>query len=135
MNYRIRLDGLQPSQLFISAEKLKKVLSVFPDDPENLEPLPVKRLRDRTVLVDGHTRAVAAYLRGMTEIKVYWEQDDLDWEAYDICVGWCLDEGIHGVPDLASRVVGPSEYEKLWYERCRVMQTGLASSRRSEGGQ
>ncbi len=86
--------------------------------PESVEPIPVKRLDDQVVFVDGHTRAFAAFLRGLTEIKVYWEDERLDWEAYRICVDWYKEEGIRTIADLRDRIVSPEEYEILWLERC-----------------
>jgi len=57
-----------------------------PVTPETLPPLPIKKLGQDVILTDGHTRALAAHLQGWQEIRVYWDEDDLDWEAYAICV-------------------------------------------------
>jgi len=127
-----RLDELQPSQLFVSAEKLSRVMSRRdPLTVETLEPVPLKRLGGRVVLTDGHTRALAAFLAGLTEIRAFWDQDDLDWEAYEICVAWCREEGIRAVPDLKDRVVPPEDYEVLWLDRCRRMHRELEARRAS----
>jgi hypothetical protein len=121
------LDELQPSQLFICEEKLAKVMATA--GQEALEPVPVKRLSDRWVITDGHTRAAAAAVLGRKTIQVIQEQDDLDWEAYEICVAWCQEAGIHSVADLASRIVPMEQYEELWYKRCRAMHQQLAERR------
>ncbi len=127
-----RLDELQPSQLFVSAEKLS---SVMKEDTavtvEGVQPVPVKKLQDRVVLTDGHTRALAAVLSGLAEIRVFWDEDDLDWEAYDICVAWCREEGIRTVADLRDRVVSAEVYQEVWLERCRAMHAELEERRRS----
>jgi hypothetical protein len=122
------LDQLQPSQLYISATKLAWVK----EHNAAREPLPVKRLSGRVVLTDGHTRALAAWQAGRREIEVYWDPDELDWEAYEICVDWCLEAGIRSVAGLAGRVVPPAEYEIVWLERCARMQQALAQGRTSE---
>ena len=52
----MRLDGIQPCQLCISAAKLARVTEGFdPGRPQSLDPLPVTRLSGRAVLTDGHT--------------------------------------------------------------------------------
>lgn len=126
----MRLDQLQPSQLFICAEKLAAVERALDEvDGELKEPLPVKRLDGRTVLTDGHTRALAVLRAGAKTVSVSWEPDDLDWGAYRICVAWCLQAGVRAVGDLRTRVVPVQEYETLWLDRCRHMQEGLTRGR------
>jgi hypothetical protein len=124
----MRLDELQPSQLYLSEAKLAWVQ--HEDAPA--EPLPVKELGGRVVLTDGHTRAFAAWQAGRAEIEVYWDPDDLDWQAYQICVAWCEEEGIRTVADLAGRIVSPQEYEVVWLQRCARMQRALAEKQASE---
>lgn len=120
------LASLQPSQLYISRTKLARVLAWWkPPTLETPDPIPVKRLNNRIIYTDGHTRAFAAYRHGFTEVPVYWDEDELDWEAYQICVDWCLDEGIRTIADLENRVISPENYEILWRGRCRVMQEEL----------
>jgi len=58
-------------------------------------------------------------------VPVYWDTDELDWEAYGVCVQWCLQEGIHSVLDLQTRVVTAEQYEELWIKRCRAMHEEL----------
>lgn len=124
------LAQLQPSQLYISAKKLADVRTWWrPPTLAALEPIPIKRLGDCILYTDGHTRAFAAYQQGFTEVPVVWDEDDLDWEAYQICVDWCLAEGIRAIADLAGRVIAPEQYETLWHDRCRVMQAELAMRR------
>jgi hypothetical protein len=130
----MRLDELQPSQLFISSEKLARVIRGLDSQGlGSLEPLPIKELDGRVILTDGHTRAFAAFLRGLVEVPVFWDEDELDWEAYRICVAWCREAGVLTVVDLADRILGPEDYELLWRERCRQMQGELASWRQARG--
>ena len=126
----MRLGELQPSQLFISSEKLAQILrGLDSEGMGSLEPLPIKELDGRVILTDGHTRALAAFLRGLDEVPVYWDEDELDWEAYRICVAWCQEAGVHTVVDLAGRILCAEDYELLWRGRCRQMQKELASWR------
>jgi len=125
-----KLDEIQPSQLFISSEKLSKVMDHFnPPVAESLEPIPIKYLDGYVIFTDGHTRALVAFLSGQSEIVAYWDEDELDWEVYSICVDWCREEGIYTIADLIDRVIPPNEYENLWYDRCQAMQKGLEEKR------
>lgn len=126
----MKLDEIQPSQLFISSEKLAQVMKTLdPTKLESFEPIPVKKLGNQVIFVDGHTRAFAAFLHGLSEVKVYWEEDELDWDAYEICVEWCMDEGIYTIANLKDRVVSSKEYEALWLKRCEKMQQDLEAKR------
>ena len=128
--FTMRLGKIQPSQLFISSEKLSQVMKEF--DPlriETFRPVPIKKLGKDIIFTDGHTRAFAAYLSGISEIRVFWDEDELDWEAYEICVKWCKEAGIHTIADLNDRVVSAEEYELLWHKRCDVMHKELEEKR------
>jgi hypothetical protein len=127
--FSMRLDAVQPSQLYICSEKLEAVMRILKTKPESLEPIPVKKLGDETVFVDGHTRAFAAYLLGLPDVNVYWEDEELDWDAYVVCVNWCKQEGIRTIADLKNRVVHEKEYEELWYKRCEEMQQDLQAGK------
>jgi len=126
------LTALQPSQLYINQEKLSVLQSTIDfSDPANIPPIPVRDLDDRWVMTDGHTRAFAAYLAGISRLPVYPDEDELDWEAYQICVRWCQEAGIVSVTDLQMRVISPERYNKLWLDRCMQMQNRLAEKRKS----
>ena len=129
-SFLMELSGIQPSQLYISSKKLKSVMEDFASKPSLMDPIPVKKLGDRVVFVDGHTRALAALLHRFPRVPVYWEEEALDWEAYEICVGWCLAEEIYTIADLTNRVVSHPVYKKLWYERCANMQKELEAQRK-----
>ncbi|MFX1476340.1 MAG: hypothetical protein ACFFCO_12825 [Promethearchaeota archaeon] len=128
--FLMKLDAIQPSQLYISSKKLNIILRDFPSEPNSVEPIPIKKLGDEIVYVDGHTRAYAAFLSGFSEILVYWEYEEQDWEAYEICVGWCKEIGIYTIKDLKDRVVSQPDYERLWYKRCAEMQKDLERRRK-----
>ena len=128
--FRLPLTDIQPSQLYICTAKLADVLASW-DPPHlgTLPPIPIKALNGRIVATDGHTRAFAAYCCGFSEVPVVWDEDDLDWEAYQICVDWCLAEGIRTAMDLEGRLLAPEDYDVLWLGRCAEMQDGLAARR------
>jgi hypothetical protein len=95
-----------------------------------MEPIPVKKLGNEIIFVDGHTRALAAFLHDFSEIPVYWEDEKLDWDAYKICVRWCKKEKIRTIADLKNRVISQKDYEILWYKRCEKMQRNLELRRK-----
>jgi len=69
--FKFHLNQLQPSQLLISDEKLSRVLQSFdPEKLEELEPIPITKLGDEIIYIDGHTRALAAHQYGLSEIPV-----------------------------------------------------------------
>lgn len=114
---------LQPSQLYISAGKLRLAAEWFDkDDATSMDPIPVKLFQQRHLMTDGHTRALLAYLNGWTRVPCYWDEDDLDMRAYAVDVRWCEQEGVHSVADLAGRIVSAQQYEELWRRRCMEME-------------
>lgn len=116
----MKLDEIQPSQLYISRSKQQRINELVKAHGESvLHPLPVKHLGEDVVYSDGHTRALTAMMRGMTEIQVWWDEDDMDWEAYEVCVGWCKADGIRTVADLEGRELDDDDYQRLWLDRCQ----------------
>jgi hypothetical protein len=131
--FMMKLDKIQPSQLYISSQKLSEVMKTFNrDTPESIAPVPIKRLGNEIILLDGHTRAFAAFLHNFSKVPVYWEDEELDWDAYEICIKWCKKEGIRAIADLKDRVVSQKDYERLWYRRCEEMQKNLENKKHSK---
>lgn len=126
----VDLTLLQPSQLFLSAKRLEQILAwIKSEDPDVLEPLPFKELDGHLMLTDGHHRAYAFYFLGYKQIKVIPDTDDLDWEAYRICVQWCLENGISSVKDLENRIVNEKDFDLLWNKRCDELHQFLKKKR------
>jgi len=124
------LNSIQPSQLYISKQKLAKVKQKFdPKDISTLESIPIKKLKNIIFYTDGHTRAFAADQEGFARVPVIWEDEELDWEMYEICIKWCKDAGIYSIADLKSRVVDQKEYELLWYKQCDDLHKNLTKKR------
>lgn len=113
---------IQPSQLYINSEKLKKV-NTYLDEINNIDidPIPIKKFGNTVFFTDGHTRAFALYKRGIKKIKVYWDNDDLSWEAYLTCLDWCQNEGILNISDLGKNVLDDRGYKDLWYDRTKKL--------------
>jgi hypothetical protein len=129
----MKINAIQPTQLYISSDKLNNVMrNLMQTKPMLVKPIPIKELDGQTVLVDGHTRALAAFLLGRPEVPVYWEDEELDWDEYRICVGWCKKEGINTISDLKQRVVPHRDYQVLWLDRCKKMQMDLEIERKTK---
>jgi len=132
--FQMKLDSIQPSQLYISSRKLDSIMkSLERSKLVFVEPIPIKKLGNQVIFVDGHTRALAAFLLGLSEVPVYWEDEELDWEEYEICVEWCKEEGIHTISDLKNRIVSHKDYQVLWLDKCRKMQQDLEAKRKTRG--
>ena len=126
----MELDAIQPSQLYISTAKLERIMArAGSAQPELLDPIPVRRLGSSIIFTDGHTRAFAAFSEGLSQVRVFWDNDELDIAAYETCVAWCQQEDIRTIADLRGRVVPPGEYEALWLQRCEEMQRDLDARR------
>lgn len=125
--FKAKLIDLQPSQLYICAEKLSLILgNKATINSEDVEPIPVKKLGSHIIFTDGHTRAYALFKSGITEVYVYWDTDELDWMSYQLCVDWCTHEGIRSIADLEGRVIPEKDYEDLWLNRCALMHKNLS---------
>ena len=124
------LSDLQPSQLYINREKLEELQSnINFIQPENIPSIPIKRLDGEWVMTDGHTRAYAAFLAGLELVPTEQDEDELDWEAYRICVDWCKNAGITQISGLEGRVIDPDTYDQVWLARCKRMQDRLKAKR------
>lgn len=122
--FKMKLLDIQPSQLYINKEKLKKIREKAENVGfDGLGTLPVKILENKIIFIDGHTRAFFLFLSGVKELLVYWDDpwggsEYLDYDLYKIAVDWCLEEKINSIKDLENRVISDDDYEKLWYQRC-----------------
>ncbi len=120
--FYLNINRIQPSQLYLSEKKIEQVLNSLRNSGfENAQPLPVKQLNDNIIFTDGHTRAYLLWLNGYNEIKVIWEDEDLDWKLYEICVEWCKQAGIRTIADLKNRIIDHESYKIKWIERCKKM--------------
>ncbi len=115
------MNLLMPSQLYISAEKLRAVREWFDGDLSKMEPIPVKKLAGRLLMTDGHTRAAAAFLAGLDTLPCTWDTDAMDWAAYAADINLCAEEGITSIEKLAGRIVSAEDYEILWRGRVDAM--------------
>lgn len=135
------LDDLQPSQLLVSAEKLRDVLAWWDADDPDPEPIPYldpvadldldpgvgggEGVPRGTAVVpsDGHTRLLAAALTGAETVPVVRDpdRDDLSLGVYRECVGWCVEADVRTPADLVGRVVTHERFLDDWVGRCHAL--------------
>jgi hypothetical protein len=131
--FSMKIDAIQPTQLYISSEKLNSVMrNLRHTKAIHIAPIPIKKLDNQIVFADGHTRAFAAFLLGLSEILVHWEDEELDWDEYRTCVKWCKEEGIITISDLKKRVIPNKDYQVLWLDKCKKMQTDMEIKRKTK---
>ena len=111
------LTDIQPSQFFLSERKLEEIATWF--DQEELKPLPVKRWKGGWFLTDGHSRAFTAYLRGRSEIPVYFDRDDINLKFYSNCIRLCKEKKIVSIADLKDRILSEEAYQTEWLDWCK----------------
>lgn len=127
---QLTFRNLQPSQFYISEVKLRAVQKWFkPGELDGFPPIPLKIMGGLVVMLDGHTRAVAAMRHGLDRVPFSWESETLDWEMYRRCVAECARQGIDSADKLVSRVVPEKDYELLWDAWCDRMQAEVIAKR------
>ena len=119
----LRINDLQPSQFYISEEKIDNIKKWFnPQDLSNFEPIPIKELDGQVVITDGHTRLVVALLSGLDSVPLVWDEDELNWDMYRECVKECKKLGITSPSNLLTRIISKDEYDIKWNKWCDEMQ-------------
>lgn len=119
---KLPLKELQPSQLYLSLDKVQKVTSWYASSP--MTPIFVRKFAncDDWVITDGHTRAFVASQQGASRIEVQLDEDDYSDAVitlYEQCIDWCRKAAIHEISDLAKRQLSQEDYQELWIARCQ----------------
>lgn len=122
---RINIDLLGLSQIYLSSDKLASVAEWFhPQRMDNFQPLPVHDFgNNKYTLVDGHTRAYAAYKNGVSALPVIYDNDDIITNQvgqmlYKADIDWCRRFQLSHIKYLENRILNKFDYQKLWIERC-----------------
>lgn len=128
--FYMNLDELFPSQLFLNREKIEYFgKNINPFVLDKIPPISIRKFGDKTVFLDGHTRAFLAYEHGLQKVPVYWEPEEYDWELYEICIQWCIDNKIMHISDLKDRILEKATFEKRWIGKCQDLGIELERKR------
>lgn len=123
----VSVHSLGISQIYLSESKIRNVQTWFrAEDLSCFAPLPVHDFGNgRLTLTDGHTRAHVACQAGINTIPVVYDNDEIVTSDEGIAlyrndIAWCDRFHLRSVCDLAERIVGDADYERLWKDRCDV---------------
>lgn len=120
--FTLRLDEIQPSQVYVSQAKLNSVSYALQcGGPMLLAPVSVIKINDRWTLSDGHSRCLGLFLNGYSEVSVYEDEEICDVLMYKQCVKWCNEEALFSIPDLKDQIIPHPVFESFWLRRCRIM--------------
>lgn len=118
----VNLRELRPNNWYINREKLHRVRQAWAKGFENrLPPVLVSEIDGSLALIDGHSRAFAAYENGMVTIEAIVEKlEDIEGsiELYRFIHNSGPGLGVSTIADLVDRIVSPEEHWKLWISWC-----------------
>jgi len=127
---KLTFKDIKPSQLYISEKKIDEINKWFnKDDLSNFNPIPLKYINGKFVIVDGHTRAVVAIKNGLDKVPFEIEKEEWDWQMYDYCIKECEKRNINTPYDLLNYIVCESEYDLKWNKWCNSMQDDIRKTR------
>jgi hypothetical protein len=130
--FLMKLSEIRPSQLYINSSKISAIKKQYSSLLKSVPPVPIKKLGGKIFYTDGHTRALAVFLKGLKEISVVWEDEELDWELYEVCLKWCEEEGINTIGDLQNRIIDNVNYQILWLDRCKRLEKQMELRRKNK---
>lgn len=118
----LRLLGLRPNNWYINREKLERVRAAWENGKQDeLPPVLVTDIDGELGLIDGHSRAFAAFERGETHINATiqdLENIEGSSELYRHIHREGPKLGINSVADLRDRILPPEEHRRLWTGYC-----------------
>lgn len=120
----VKASKLQPSQFCINEEKLNALTKEF--NMDLFEPVPIKKMGQDTVMMDGHTRTCYLIQQGFKKIPTVEEPSVLNWDAYTINVRDCKEKGIRSALDLVNCIVPSEIFQQNWDKYCDSVQEQVA---------
>ncbi len=106
------IDRIQPSQLYVSEEKYKRLLNWI-EKEEDIK-IPVTLLGEKVVALDGHTRLKVAKNLNFKKVTVYLEESDPYIADF---VHLCEVENKTRIVDVP--IISKDHYQKQWIEFCQ----------------
>ncbi|MHA1720772.1 MAG: hypothetical protein ACTSWX_03010 [Promethearchaeota archaeon] len=84
---------------------------------------------EKIFFTDGHYKVFLAFSSGYKKIQIELDEEDWDWELYDVSVKCCEDENIHEIGDLKDRNISDSDYQEFWIARCEKLEKEMERNR------
>ncbi|MBI9011406.1 MAG: hypothetical protein JEZ08_04190 [Clostridiales bacterium] len=119
--YKVDIADIVPEQLTVSKAKFDRV-DKWIESSEDVVVGTVE-IDDKIVCVDGYSRLVSAYLKGLESVYIYKDIVE-DKSLYEVCLSWCKAEGIYTIEDLSKRIVSAEEHQRVWIDRCQENLNG-----------
>jgi hypothetical protein len=123
---------LRPNNWYINRAKLQRVREAWRNGRQHaLPPVLVSKIDRRLALIDGHSRAYAAYENGREEIEadlVRLEDIEGSSALYRYIHRHGPDLGVLTIADLADRIVSPEEHQALWIDWCTEWLAGAGAT-------
>lgn len=114
--YKLNMEEIKISQLSVSEEKVERV-SRWIESPKDII-VNLYSLDNNIICIDGNSRLVAGYNKGIKDIHGYFTEDDNE-ELFRENIKWCEAEGINNISDLSKRIVSSEEHKEIWIDRCQ----------------
>lgn len=109
--FDVFLSEIQPSQFYVDINKIKAVKVFIKSAAEII--IPLQRLGEKYVSLDGHTRLALAVQRGYKTVKGFISQSDINVDGF---VAEAQKRSIFSPYDL--KIVSHAEYDILWNKFC-----------------
>ena len=118
----VEVERLRPNNWFINRDRLEAVRKAWRRGEEaRLPPVLVTEIDGELSLVDGHSRAYAAWENGAFRIgTIVKDLDEIEGSTalYEHIHREGPGLGIRTIGDLEGRIVGPGEHRRLWVGYC-----------------
>lgn len=122
METHVNLNDLRPNNWYINCAKLERVREAWlKGEQDLLPPILISEIDGTIALIDGHSRAYAAYENGQTRICADLQKlEDIEGSRglYEHIHRAGPSQGIRTIADLASRIVSPQDHQSLWINWC-----------------
>ena len=110
----LNVAKIQPSQIYISEDKMKAISTFINDETDII--IPVAVINKNYVSLDGHTRLYYAYQKGFKKVRVLLSDFDPTITKF---VEESTNRGVYNVSDMI--LLSHNEYLKKWYSLCDLI--------------
>lgn len=118
----IYISELIPNNFYINEFKLNNIRKVYSiENQSDLPPVLVAVIGNEYSLIDGHSRVMGAFERGLkTIIADIYPIEELEGpiDLYKAIHVKAKENGLNSIASLKNRIVTPEEHTKLWVRFC-----------------